>query len=105
MTTPALSTGEGFKYAGEQIRIAIDQLRKGNDEITELVANLKSNVELNFEGWGGGSKEEFTRVHQETAAHITAIAGWLEQTRDQVQKILGNALQEDRKDAQRFNNA
>ena len=106
MTTPPARGGDqGFQYATQEIQEGIDQLAKGNDEIEQLIANLKTNVELNFEGWGGGSKEEFTRVHQEASSHVEAISKWLADSRANVLRILQFTVEEDGKGARLFDNA
>ncbi|MFD3998601.1 WXG100 family type VII secretion target [Streptomyces sp. NPDC058548] len=105
MTTPPKGGVQGFQYATQEIQEAIDQLAKGNDEVEEIVANLKSNVELNMEGWIGGSKDEFTRVHAETTSHVDTLSKWLADTRASVLKILQDAVDDDGKGASLFRNA
>ncbi|MEU8526647.1 hypothetical protein AB0C77_13805 [Streptomyces sp. NPDC048629] len=94
-----------YTYATEEIQKGIVDLAIGTTEIEEIVANLKFNVELNFENWGGGSKEEFTRVHTETADHIFAIAGWLNETKANIEQMLRDAVAEDGENAQLFSNS
>ncbi|MFD3998602.1 WXG100 family type VII secretion target [Streptomyces sp. NPDC058548] len=107
MTTPSpnLNTSAGFRYATEQMREAIDQLRKGNDDIEEIVKNLKSNVELNFEGWVGGSKDEFLRVHAQTTDHTADLAQWLSLNQTNVQRMIQDAVDDDSAQASRFSGA
>lgn len=84
---------EAYQYATQEITEAVDQLGRGTKEIEDIVTQLKANVELNFEGWVGGSKEEFNRVHQEATDHVVGIAQWLVEVRGLILQILEQVME------------
>ncbi|KOG11610.1 MULTISPECIES: hypothetical protein [Streptomyces] len=99
---PLFEMGQAYAYAIEPILDGLDELGKVTDVVENSVATMKANVELNFDGWAGASKAEFTRVHQETAAHLVAISDWLLEMKQKVGVLVQGVSDDDNATAQRL---
>ncbi|MFC8277579.1 hypothetical protein ACFUJR_34610 [Streptomyces sp. NPDC057271] len=99
-----MSTQENYGYQINPIVDGLKILGAGTQEVETMVDQLKTNVELNFEGWAGASKTEFERVHQETAAHLKAIAQWLLERTQNIATLIEAVEAEDAASAQRLSN-
>ncbi|MFC8277574.1 hypothetical protein ACFUJR_34585 [Streptomyces sp. NPDC057271] len=99
---PLADMARAYTYEVRPILDGLDQLGAVTDDVEQSVATLKTNVELNFEGWAGESKAEFTRVHQETTAHLLAISNWLLEMKQRVGVLIQQVEDEDNGTAQRL---
>lgn len=102
MFGPLVDVAQAYAYAVQPLLDGLDQLGAVTDKVEQTVANLKTNVELNFEGWAGESAAEFTRVHQETTAHLLAISQWLLEMKQRLGALIQEVEDEDNGAAQRL---
>lgn len=98
-----MSTPENYTYQIQPMVEGLKILGKCTQDVETVVDQLKTNVELNFEGWAGDSKAEFERVHLETTEHLKAIAQWLIDMTQNIGTLIDAVEEEDASSAQRLN--
>ncbi|KOG11606.1 MULTISPECIES: hypothetical protein [Streptomyces] len=97
-----MSTPDNYTYNTQAIYEGLKLLGAGTQEVETAVDQLRTNVELNFEGWAGASKAEFERVHLETTEHLKAVGQWLIEVTQNISTLVNGVEEDDAATAQRL---